>query len=390
MKKYEILKSKAYDNISSYKEIAIELNDYLADNPEISGEEYKSSKRIVDILTGHGYHVEYPFAGYETAFRAKLGNKTYKRNIAILTEYDALPEIGHACGHCTSAAISILTALAVKDMQEELDANIEIIGTPVEETDGAKCTMAKNGVFDKYDMALMVHLYGENLISPNLLALDSFIYTFHGKSAHASAAPWEGVNALNAVQLMFHAIDMLRQHVKPDVRMHGVIKNGGLAPNIVPEIASAEFYIRSLDRNYLNELGKKVDDCAKGAAIATGTTFEKTSTAESYDNLKPNKTGLLVLEETYKELGLEIGDTEKVFGSSDAGNVSMMRTAFQPHPQIVDASVALHTREFEKEVKSERAYQGIETGAKILSLQILKIFTDEEKFQSMKQDFLKN
>lgn len=147
MKKYEILKSKAYDNISSYKEIAIELNDYLADNPEISGEEYKSSKRIVDILTGHGYHVEYPFAGYETAFRAKLGNKTYKRNIAILTEYDALPEIGHACGHCTSAAISILTALAVKDMQEELDANIEIIGTPVEETDGAKCTMAKKRGF---------------------------------------------------------------------------------------------------------------------------------------------------------------------------------------------------------------------------------------------------
>ena len=189
---------------------------------------------------------------------------------------------------------------------------------------------------------------------------------------------------------MFHAIDMLRQHVKPDVRMHGVIKNGGLAPNIVPEIASAEFYIRSLDRNYLNELGKKVDDCAKGAAIATGTTFEKTSTAESYDNLKPNKTGLLVLEETYKELGLEIGDTEKVFGSSDAGNVSMICPAFHPLLQIVDASVALHTREFEKEVKSERAYQGIETGAKILSLQILKIFTDEEKFQSMKQDFLKN
>lgn len=390
MKKYEDLKVKAYENISKYKDIAIELNDYLADNPEVSGEEFKSSKKIVDLLREHGYQVEYPFAGYETAFRAKLGNKTYKRNIAILTEYDALPEIGHACGHCTSAAISILTALAVKDMQEELDANIEIIGTPVEETDGAKCTMAKNGVFDKYDMALMVHLYGENLISPNLLALDSFMYTFHGKSAHASADPWEGINALNAVQLMFHAIDMLRQHVKPDVRMHGVIKNGGLAPNIVPEIASAEFYIRSLDRNYLNELGKKVDDCAKGAAIATGTTFEKTPTAESYDNLKPNKIGLLALAETYEELGLEIGDTEKVFGSSDAGNVSMVCPAFHPLLQIVDASVALHTREFEKGVRSQRAYEGIETGAKILSLQILKIFTDEEKFQAMKQDFLKN
>lgn len=388
MEKYEKLKEIAYENISKHASLARDLNDYLADNPEISGEEYQSSKRIVDLLVKQGYDVEYPFAGYETAFKAKLGDKSYKRKIAILTEYDALPEIGHACGHCTSAAISILTALAVKEMQEELDANIEIIGTPVEETDGAKCTMVKNGVFDSYDMALMVHLYGENLIAPNLLALDSYQYTFFGKSAHASVAPWDGINALNAAQLMFHGVDMLRQHVKPDVRMHGIIKDGGMAPNIVPEIASAEFYVRSLDRKYLNELVEKVDNCAKGAAIATGTTFQKAPTAEGYDNLKPNRTGLSVLSETYEELGLEIGDTQKIFGSSDAGNVSSVCPTFHPLLQIVDENVALHTREFEKAVKSERAHKGIETGAKILSLQILKIFTDDEKFQAMKRDFL--
>ncbi|WP_164914309.1 M20 family metallopeptidase [Aminipila luticellarii] len=384
---YEQLKEKAYLNMENYKSLCKELNDFLADNPEISGEEFQSSQKIADILKEQGYKVEKPFDGYETAFKATYGNKKHTRKIAILTEYDALPGIGHACGHCTSAAISLLTGLSVKDMQDELDADIDIIGTPIEETDGAKCTMARDGVFDSYDMALMVHLYGENLLAPKLQALDSYLYTFHGKSAHASAAPWEGNNALNGVQLMFHALDMLRQHVKPDVRIHGVVREGGLAPNIVPESASAEFYFRSMDRGDLNELVKKADDCAKGAAIATQTTFERVATAESYDNLKGNRTGNAVLAETYAELGLEIGDTEKIFGSSDAGNVSMVCPTFHPLVQIVEPTVAIHTREFAEAVKSDRAYEGMMNGARILILQILKIFTDPEKLEAMKKDF---
>lgn len=389
MNNYEQLKEKAYLNIETYKNLCKDLNDFLADNPEISGKEFQSSHKIADILKSYGYEVELPFAGYETAFKATYGTKQHTRKIAIMTEYDALPGIGHACGHCTSAAISILTGLSIKDMQDELDADIDIIGTPIEETDGAKCTMVKKGVFDNYDMALMVHLYGENLISPKLQALDSYTYVFHGKSAHASAAPWDGNNALNGIQLMFHAIDMLRQHVKPDVRIHGVVRDGGLAPNIVPEKASAEFYIRSMSREYLNELTQKIDDCARGAAIATQTAYEKTPTAESYDNLKPNATGEIVLAESYRELGLEIGDTEKVFGSSDAGNVSMVCPTFHPIVQIADPTVAIHTREFADAVKSDRAYEGMVNGAKILIMQVLKIFTDKEKFESMKKDFEK-
>jgi len=387
MKNYEQLKQEAYLNIEKYKKLCNDLNDFLADNPEISGKEFQASQRIVEMLRKQGYDVEYPFAGYETAFKATFGQEKHSRKIAIMTEYDALPGIGHACGHCTSAAISILAGLSLKEMQEDLDADIHIIGTPVEETDGAKCTMAKNGVFDPYDMALMVHLFGENLLAPKLQALDSFVYKFHGKSAHASAAPWEGNNALNGVQLMFHAIDMLRQHVKPDVRIHGVIRDGGLAPNIVPETASAEFYVRSMSRAYLNDLMRKIDDCAKGAAIATQTTFEKMLTAESYDNLKENGTGLAVLAEIYRELGLELGDTEKVFGSSDAGNVSMVCPTFHPILQIVEPTVAIHTREFADAVKSPQAYEGIIKGAKILILQVLKIFTDKNKFEAMKKDF---
>lgn len=389
MNNYQDLKAKAYSEIDHYKIQCQSLNDDLADNPEISGKEYESSRKIVEILNREGYQTEYPYAGYDTAFKAVYGADNHSRKIAIMTEYDALPGIGHACGHCTSAAISLLTGLALKSLQEELDVDIHIIGTPVEETDGAKCTMVKNGVFDGYDMALMLHLYGENLLAPKLQALNSFLYTFHGKSAHASAAPWEGNNALNAVQLMFHALDMLRQHVKPDVRIHGVVRDGGLAPNIVPESASAEFYVRSIDRAYLDSLVKKVDDCARGASIATQTTYQKVATAEPYDNLKGNPTGVQVLAETYAELGLELGDTKQVFGSSDAGNVSMVCPTFHPTLQIVEADVAIHTREFAEAVKSPRAHQAIIDGSKILILQVLKIFTDTDKVKAMKADFNK-
>lgn len=263
----------------------VELNDDLADHPEVSGKEFETSAKMTALLKDRGYQVEYPFAGIATAFRGIFGKNEHTHKAAVLVEYDALPEIGHACGHCLSGAISILAGLALRELQDELDTDIHIIGTPDEEAGGAKCIMVNQGIFDSYDMAMMIHLYDHNLLAPKLQAMDSYMYQFHGKAVHASTRPWDGTNALNAVQLMFHAIDMLRQHVTPDVRMHGVIKNGGFAANIVPEEASAEVFIRALDRNYLNDLVRKVDDCARGAAIATQTTWDKYETAAPYDNL---------------------------------------------------------------------------------------------------------
>ena len=190
---------------------------------------------------------------------------------------------------------------------------------------------------------------------------------------------------------MFHAVDMQRQHSKPDAQFHGIIRNSGEAPNIVPEEVTAEFYIRALDKNYLLELIKKVDACAEGAAIATGTSWDKYPTAEMYDNMKPNETGLSALGEIFEELGLPLnGDTEKIFGSSDAGNVSFVCPGFHPCLQVVDEDIAIHTRGFAECMKSERAHQGLSDGAKIIALQIAKIFSDEEKIKAMKADFAKN
>lgn len=385
---YNELKERIFAEIDKNRMEMTEVNDYIADHPEISGQEYETSKKLVSLLQAHGYQTEYPFAGRDTAFKAVFGENNHKHKVAILTEYDALPEIGHACGHCLSGSISILAGLATKDLQDELDTDIHILGTPVEETDGAKCQMAKDGVFDEYDMAIMVHLYNSNLITPKLQALASYMYCFHGKAAHASSAPWDGCNAFNAAQLMFHAVDMLRQHCKPDAQFHGIIRNGGEAPNIVPEEVTAEMYIRALDKDYLMELVSKVDDCAKGAAIATQTTWDKYDTAETYANLKANPTGLTALAEIYDELGIEVnGDPDKIFGSSDAGNVSYVCPAFHPCLQVTDFDTPIHTRGFADAMKTDCAHDRLVDGAKIIALQIAKIFSDEEKIAAMKADF---
>lgn len=385
MKSYEEVKGIIEQRVQEKLQKAIELNDFLADNPEIAAEEFKSSQKIVEVLKNEGFDVEYPFCNIATAFRGMYGKNDHAHKIAILTEYDALPEIGHACGHCVSGSISVLAALALKDLQDELDADIHIYGTPEEEADGAKCRMVDAGVFDDYDLAIMIHLYDQNLLYCKLLAISTFLYTFHGKAAHASAAPWDGINALNGAQLMMHAVDMLRQHVTPDVRMHAVYRNGGEAPNVVPEEASIEIFVRALDRNYLNSLIEKVNDCARGAAIATQSTFEVCETSHSYDNLINNEAGLEALHEVYDELGIELnGNADEIFGSSDIGNVSFRCPTFHPTLQLVERGIPIHTREFESAVKTDKAYEVLELGAKVIGCDIAKIFLDSERIAKLK------
>lgn len=375
MKTYIELKDLLDQGIEREYEVLAALNDDLADHPECAGKEFETSRKIVKLLEHYGYEVEYPFGGLETAFRGIYGKNEHSRKVAVMVEYDALPEIGHACGHCLSGAISILAGLASKELQDLLDVDIHIVGTPDEEGGGGKCKMIKAGAFEGYDMAMMVHLFDQNLLAPKLQAMDSYMYQFHGKAVHASTAPWDGVNALNAVQLMFHAMDMLRQHVTPDVRIHGVIRNGGFAPNIVPEEASAEVFIRALDREYLDDLVRKVDDCARGAAIATQTTWDKYEVSPKYDNLNNHEEGLALLQEVYEELGLPLnGDPNQIFGSSDAGNVSFLCPTFHPCLQVVDKGVKIHTRAFAQAMKSERANETLKTGAKVITYQIAKMF----------------
>ncbi len=384
---YEERKNRFLAEIIRYKGIAARLNDYLADYPELSCQEHESSKRIVELLRAEGYETEYPFAGYETGFRAVYGRNGHLHKAAILLEYDALPALGHGCGHCLSAAISLLAGLGLKNLQDELNADIHLIGTPGEELDGAKCGMTDRGIFDDYDMAIMVHLNNSSLAVPKLQAMAPFVYHFRGKASHASAAPWDGVNAFNGAQLTFHAIDMLRQHIKPGCQMHGIITKSGEAANIVPEKATAELYARALNREDLHQLVSLMDDCARGAAVATQTTWEKVEVAPYY-NLRPNPAGEAALNQVFEELHIkQNGNPDSIFGSSDMGNVSFACPAFHPLLQLADQNVSLHSRQFAAAVKSPRAYECLEDGAKIIGFLILKIFGSASLLAEIKKDF---
>lgn len=365
-------------------------SDDLADHPELSGAEYESSKKIVRILRKYGYEVEIPFIDIPTAFKGSL-KRQGRQKVAFLAEYDALPGIGHACGHCVSGSISLLAALGFSAFKEAINGELNIIGTPAEETNGAKVEMAKKGVFDNYDLAIMIHLADRNSIVSQFLAMDALEFTFTGKSSHAAAAPWQGKNALNGVQLMFHAVDMLRQHVLPETRMHGIISKGGEAPNIVPDKAIARFYIRAPKRDYLNQVAEKVKNCAKGAALATQTAVKIKNFESSFDNLISNPAGESLLSNIYQEIGLKVDDRVRAaVGSSDIGNVSQRCPAFHPTIAITRQGVGLHTREFAAAVKTEKAHQAIIDGAKILTLTALKIFHEEETREAIMKDFQSN
>jgi amidohydrolase len=371
------------------------LNLQLASDPEVSGEEFRSSERIVKLLRGKGFEVEYPFAGIQTAFRARKPGKTEngrviprKYRVAVMAEYDALPGIGHACGHSLSGAISCLAATVMAKWQDELNADIEIVGTPAEEIPGAKVEMIDRGVWDQYDMAIMVHLYNKTFAVPNVFALDEATFIFRGKAAHAASAPWEGVNALNALQLMFHAVDMKRQHLRPDARIHGIIREGGKAPGIVPDKAVGDFYVRATDKKTVKDLYEWLDRCAQAACLATGASYERVREDNPYDDIKPNPTGEACLREVLRELNIkESDDKSDIFASTDAGNVSYVCPTFHPLLKLAPEDVALHTKEFERLVRSCEAEKCLVQGAEIIGLQIAKIFSDEDIIRKMKEDF---
>lgn len=378
---YEEMKTQIQTEAASYLEEINGLNDDIADHPERSGQEFRTSEKIVEYLSSRQFQVEYPFNNMATAFRATWGRNNHQRKIALLAEYDALPGIGHACGHSAICSISILAALALAKLQEQLDADIHIIGTPAEETYGGKCIMADDGVFDRYDFAILVHPNNSSATKANLLALDSAIYDFCGKSSHAAAAPWEGNNALNAARLLFDGTDMLRQHVKPDVRIHGVINKGGVAANIVPDYTQVSMYTRSSDRYYLNEITKKVDTMAECAAIMTGCTVKKTVPDKPFDNLKGNPVVEDVIADTFAELEVPFTCTDTLFGSSDIGNVSFRCPAFHPLLKVCDAPI--HTAEFAAIMKSETLHDAIRTGALLISYTVIKIFSNRALYEEM-------
>lgn len=341
------------------------LSEWLTTHPEIGGEEKESSAKIAQFLEERGYTVEMDYCGLSYAFRAYKPSD--KPRIAVMCEYDALPQIGHACGHSLSCGVSVLSALAVSKCFPELPYEIDLIGTPGEENIGGKITIAENGGFDRYQYAIMGHISSDNTPQWKILACNDMYITIKGKGTHASATPWEGHSALNAAQLFMHGIDMQRLYYKPFMQMHGIIEEGGIAPNVIPDRVVLNYYPRAASLKELNELREKTLRLLKGVTYGTETEYTIEQQYATYAELHYGKTAVRTLIEIFESLHMEVKEALYPSGSSDAGNVDLVTPTFHLGIQGTDTFIDIHTPEFEQLMYGDRAKKTLRDGAKVIA-----------------------
>ena len=346
----------------------IEISDYIYENPELGNEEYKAVKVLTELLKEHNFEVEERYLNMDTAFKATFDSGKPGLTIGYLCEYDALPGIGHGCGHNMIGTISSGAGIVLSKIIDQVGGKIIVYGTPAEETNGATVIMVEEGAFDELDCAMMVHPNDKTYASGTSSALYPIQFTFKGKTAHAASCPEQGINALNAVIQLFNGIDALRQHVTKDVLMHGIITEGGVAANIVPERAVAQFYIRAAKKATIEEVLEKVKNIARGAALMTGCELEMDRYELPYDDLNTNEVLSEAFNENLRSLGItEIHAPKTGGGSSDIGNVSYVTPTIHPYISISNCEVRGHSRELAKATTESLGHERLLTAVLALA-----------------------
>lgn len=377
--------------IEREKEDLIALSQYIQRNPELGGQEYKSSKALCDYLEKHGFDVQRGVGEFDTAFVANFKKGDGGIHVAFCSEYDALPDIGHACGHNLIGVASVAAGLALAKLEVDVPFEVSVIGTPDEENIGGKIDLINEGVFENVDIAMMFHPGYSTIIDVKSLAFHSYEFIFHGKNAHAASEPWQGKNALDGVIQTFNGVNALRQHVKPDVRIHAIIKEGGKATNIIPHLAVAEFCIRSTDNVYLEEVAEQVINCAKGAALMTGTELEVKEVGHPYDAMVSNQTLVELYEESLDEFNfVDPSQFQEGMGSIDMGNVSRVVPAIHPVLSLTDQLVPGHTTEFAEMCNTPTAYETMLLAGKTMAHTSLKVIKSKELQQRIREEFKKS
>lgn len=385
----EILK----DLENKYNEIFEDLknlSEYIYNNPELGRKEYKASKAHKELLRKYGFKVTDNYIGIETAYLAEYNSDKKGPKIAYLAEYDALPEIGHGCGHNILGATSIGAGILLKEFVDKFGGTVLVYGTPAEENFGAKVDMAAAGVFDDVDAAMVSHPTGENHERSNTSqAMEALQFTFKGKTAHAAGDPYNGINALDGVIQFFNSVNALRQQTKDTARIHGIISNGGQAANIIPDLAVANFYVREATTKDMIALSERVKNCAKGAALATGTTLEIENYEYTFKHLVTNE----ALSDLYVK-NLEIQGIKDIpysspAGSSDCGDVSHCCPTIHSYFPISSKPLVGHSVEFAKASVSKEAYKGMKEAVIALTLTGKEILENKETLDKIKEEFIK-
>lgn len=382
-------KEAIQQRLTEYQALALDIHDH----PEVSNYEFYSSDALIKQLEKEGFSVTKDVAGHRTGFDARYASGKPGPTIAFLAEFDALPGIGHACGHNLFGTYSVLAASILRERIAEIGGEIRVYGTPGEEggeNGSAKGSFVREGFFEDVDAALCVHpayRYGKTTES---LANDPVDIKFHGVASHAAAAPEKGVNALEALIQVFNGINALHLQLPKDVNIHGIITDGGVAANVIPEYAAGRFYLRAKNRQTLNEVYQKVENIVKGAALSTGTSYEFGLFQNSVDDVivTPSFDALFFSHANAAGVPDEEIETKEQtsLGSSDVGNVSHVIPTIQPTVSISDEYIAGHSEEFKAAARSEKGLASIAIAAELLANTALDLFEKPELLDKIKQE----
>ncbi len=383
----ERLKARVCAEVERQRNRLVRLSLKIHSHPEVGFKEKKASGWLAGYLSKSGFDVERGICGLPTAFKATYGGGSPV--IALIAEYDALPGVGHACGHNIIGASSAGAAVAAKCVVDYCGGTVVVLGTPAEEVFGGKVPMVKAGVFEGIDVAMMVHPGVRNFVTTEALACVGLDVEFIGKAAHAAAYPERGVNALEAVILSFNAVNSLRQHIRSDARVHGIITYGGEAANIVPERAAASFLVRALDSSYLDNLKTRVLSCFEAAALATGARLKYRWGDVVYAPMKNNQKLADVFKENLESLGRRVEPFSRRFGigSTDMGNVSQVVPSIHPTVAIAPPEVLVHSADFAAAAASEEGHRGLLDGAKAMAMTIVDLMFEPQLLAAIKDEF---
>jgi amidohydrolase len=386
----ETLKKDVAGAVDAMRPELLALSHAIHQEPELALEEFKAAARLTDAVAAHDLPVEREAFGLKTAYASEFGGESGPV-IAVLSEYDALPGVGHACGHNIIATAGLGAALGLAKLGAKLPGRVRYLGTPAEERFGGKEIVARAGAFDGVDAAMMVHPASLDLISMPCIAISEVDVTYFGRAAHASAMPWRGLNALDAVVTAYQSIAQLRQHIRQTERIHGIVTEGGLAANIVPERAGCRFYVRAADMHELAALKARVEACFEAAALATGCTVETKWGTSDYLDLKTNAPMADAYARNITGLGRELTPVSEIpagyAGSTDMGNVSHRVPSIHPMLAVAPRNVIIHNAEFARWAASERGDAAVIDGAKALAQTALDLMCDSVLLERTRADF---
>lgn len=381
------LKARACAAIDEHASELIDLSMRIHAHPELAFHEVQACAWLTGYLAAQRFDVTPGIADLPTAFRAVAGSG--RPVVAILAEYDALPGIGHGCGHNIIATTAAGAGIGVRSVVDELAGSVQVIGTPAEEVYGGKVAMIRAGAFEGLDAAIMTHPGTRDTVAAKALACAELRVTYIGREAHAAAQPERGINALEAMIIAFNAINSLRQHIRRTARVHGIITDGGQAPNIVPGRSAASFLVRAEDDAYLEELKQRVAACFEAGATATGSTLSLEWNINQYCAMNTNRAIASAHRLNLAALGRTVPEHESPppLGSTDMGNVSRVVPGIHPSIAMAPEGVNGHSPEFAEHAASEAGQRAVIDGAKALAMTAIDILADGELRQAMRDEF---